>query len=409
MKIGLLAYHSAINFGATLQLLSTYSYLKNHGHEPVVINWVAPDLETSYQAIASTSQRQGHIALRQTIWKETALCHTDEDVADAIRQEGIEAVIIGSDAVCQHHTKRERTVFPCRKIIAVEPATSDRLFPNPFWATWNTLLDRPIPVCLLSASSQDSQYRYFSKSLCRKMTDCIKQYKYASVRDIWTQEMFVHITKGTVIPPVTPDPVFAFNINAASLIPNKEDILHRFSLPERYMLISFINDSIVSQSWLNTFQLLAESEGFCCVKLPFSQSEGFGHLTKEIPLPLSPVDWFALIKYSAGYIGNNMHPIVSAIHNGVPFFSFDNYGLKRLNGLVVSDRSSKIKHILHSAGLSDFRVSCISKTFKAPTPEFVYERVRRFPSNKAKAFADEYYNKYCDMMDRILKSMTTVR
>lgn len=28
MRIGLLAYHSAINFGATLQLLSTYMFLR---------------------------------------------------------------------------------------------------------------------------------------------------------------------------------------------------------------------------------------------------------------------------------------------------------------------------------------------------------------------------------------------
>ena len=31
MRIGLLAYHSAINFGATLQLLSTYMFFKNNG------------------------------------------------------------------------------------------------------------------------------------------------------------------------------------------------------------------------------------------------------------------------------------------------------------------------------------------------------------------------------------------
>ena len=32
MKIGLLAYHSACNFGATLQLLSTYRYLLKAGY-----------------------------------------------------------------------------------------------------------------------------------------------------------------------------------------------------------------------------------------------------------------------------------------------------------------------------------------------------------------------------------------
>ena len=108
MKIGLLAYHSAINFGATLQLLSTYMYLKNHGHYPVIINWVAADMESDYDNGSPTAQLSAHRQLRKLLWHETSLCRTEQDVAEAIKAEGIEAVIIGSDAVCQHHTKRER-------------------------------------------------------------------------------------------------------------------------------------------------------------------------------------------------------------------------------------------------------------------------------------------------------------
>lgn len=407
MKIGLLAYHSAINFGATLQLLSTYMYLKNHAHSPIVINWVAADLEESYSNYTPAVQLSAHKQLRKFLWHETPLCRTEQEVAEVIRKEGIEAVIIGSDAVCQHHTRRERTVFPCRTIIGIEPATSDRLFPNPFWALWNDLLPHPIPVAVLSASCQDSQYKFFPKATCEAMKRQILSYKYVSVRDTWTQNMFAHVTNGASVPLVTPDPVFAFLHNAGCLLPSKEEILRKYNLPEKYILLSFINEKSVSQQWINDFQKITKADGCTCIKLPFSQKEGFGQMRKTISLPLSPLDWFAIIKYSAGYVGNNMHPIVVCLHTGTPFFSFDNYGLKRFNGLLTSDKSSKIRHILETAGLADWRTSCISRRFSAPVPNDIYLRLRSFDLDKSNAFADIYYQKYKGMMSKILQSFNT--
>ena len=61
MKIGLLAYHAVCNFGAMLQLLSTYMFLKNHGHEPVIINWVAKDLEDYYSQNTPKSQIENQL------------------------------------------------------------------------------------------------------------------------------------------------------------------------------------------------------------------------------------------------------------------------------------------------------------------------------------------------------------
>lgn len=406
MRIGLLAYHSAINFGATLQLLSTYSYLLNHNHQPIIINWIASDLEEQYKQHTSHVQLEEHKKLRNSIWRETALCHTENDVAKIIKEEKIEAVIIGSDAVCQHHTVMERLVFPCRRIIGIESATSDRLFPNPFWAIWNDLLPNPIPVAILSASCQDSKYQYFSQSLRRAMAQQVKSYSYISVRDTWTRNMFAYITNNTVIPDVTPDPVFAFAHNVKALIPSREEVLKKFNIPEKYLLFSFNNSNTVSQSWINDFQTITEHDGYTCVKLPFSDKIGFGQFHKEITLPLSPLDWFALIKYSAGYIGHNMHPIVVSIHTGTPFFSFDNYGLKKFNGLVTSDKSSKIRHILETAGLADWRISCISRKFNSPSATYIYKKLQAFNTNASKTFAGAYYEKYLSTMDTIINTLT---
>lgn len=394
-----MAFHYAINFGATLQLLSTYRYLLAHNLTPIIINWVPEDAEQMYQRRSPASECGLWTKMRRNLWTETALCRTSDDVAKVIERENIEAVIIGSDAVCQCHTLRERIVFPCRTIIGVRGGLSYAQYPNAFWADWNNRLRQPVPVAVISASSQDSIYKYFGKKMRRAMCNNILDYAYMSVRDEWTRKMIVYITRGLCSPDITPDPVFAFSQNAGDILPSREDLSRRFKLPEKYVVMSFINARTVSQDWIDRIARHAkETDGAEVIMLPFAHADSFGHAAREIPLPLSPLDWYALIKYSNGYVGHNMHPIIVSLHNAVPFFSFDNYGLKRLNGLVATDKSSKIKHILDRAGLSRQRVSCISRRFKAPEPEAVYARLRATDPAKERIFAEDYLRRYNKMM-----------
>lgn len=410
MKIGLLAYHSACNFGATLQLLSTYMYLINHQHQPIIINWVPDDLDRLYFSTTPSSQYNFQKHLRQSLWQETRHCRTSEDVSEVISQEGIEAVIIGSDAVAQHHPWLESIVFPCKTIVGFRKYTSDMVFPNPFWANWLTMLKRPIPIAFMSVSNQDSAFKLIPRKVRSRMGEQIRHFAYVSVRDDWTRQMFLHLTKGQYNPAITPDPVFAFNQNAAKLLPSKESLLNRFHLPEKYLLMSFLPSAFQSQTavsslqeWLNRFISIAESKGLACVSLPFSQCAGIGTSSHTIQHPLNPIDWYALIKHSCGYVGNNMHPIIVSLHNSVPFFSFDNYGTSHLNGLYVDESTSKIKHILDTANMADYRISCTSRHFKAPTPEKVHQLLDGFNKEKCSEFANMQLNKYNLMMDSIMQ------
>ena len=372
MKIGVLAYHSACNYGANLQLLSTIGYLRYKGYEPFVINYEAQDFIDFYRKGTPLEIYNAFEQFRNTYMPLTRHCSSAEEIAEVIQDIGLQAIIIGSDAVAQHHTLWERLLFPTRKIIFVQSMTSDRLFPNPFWGTFMDYLQERMPMALLSASSQDSNYKLFSSALKKQM---------------WG----------------TPDPVFAFNQNCAEIIPTKEEILAKYNLPENYILLSFLNSHTVSLQWQCEFQKLAEEKGMVCAALPFPQGMKFQHCLKyEIPLPLLPLDWYALIRYSQGYVGHNMHPIVVSLHNANPFFSFDNYGLRKFNGLWSNDYSSKIKHILNLAGLQNNRVSCLRRSFVAPAPQFVFSRLYNFKSEKAKLFAVDYLARYEKMMFNII-------
>ena len=121
--------------------------------------------------------------------------------------------------------------------------------------------------------------------------------------------MFKYITKAQVVPQITPDPVFAFNSNAYELIPSREQIIHKYNLPEKYVLFSFLNNHTVSDKWLADIETIFLSRGIHSVSLTFPQ--GMGHISpfqKRIDIPINPLDWYALIKYSNGYIGHNMNP-----------------------------------------------------------------------------------------------------
>ena len=406
MKIGILAYYSACNYGANLQVLSTVGYLKRTGHQPIVINYETDDFIRFYKNITPSKTYDAFCKFRHDSMPLSEHCNSTEQLANIIDSLQLDAIIIGSDAVSQHHPLLSRILFPTRTIFSISKITNDRHFPNPFWGTFADYLKKPIPMAILSASSQDSNYHLFLPSLKKQMWERLQQFSYISARDEWTKSMYKSISCGQLDVKVTPDPVFSFNSNCEYIIPNKQDILQKYNLPEKYFLLSFLNSTTVSLEWQKEFRELAKKEGISCVALPFPQGIKFKHcLEYEIPSPLMPLDWYALIKYSRGYIGHNMHPIVVSLHNANPFFAFDNYGIKKLNGFYSSDYSSKIKHILTLADLEGNRVSCLNRSFIAPNPKYVLDKVVNFNTIKAQQFSTLYLKKYENMMSNIIKSL----
>lgn len=400
MKIGILTYHAACNFGANLQALSTFSYLSNNGHEPVFINWMTKQLEERYRNNTPPIQFAEHENFRSHFFKMTDRCYTSSNVATIIENEEIEAVIVGSDAVMQTNPFRSRLMKPSIKHpVPITFPTRDTVAPNPFWGSFYSRLKRRVPICYMSASSQNSPYMCLNKYEKRKQRELLSQFSYISTRDDWTSKMVSYITDGQIVPPVTPDPVFAFNYNVKN-IPSENEIRERFNLAERYSLVCFHNNRPVSDLWLSELKAEQHKRGVQCVAFPFPQGIEFKHpFDKQIDLPLSPIDWYALIKYADSYIGDNMHPIVISLHNAVPCYSFDHYGL------AGKESSSKIYHIMNRFGVLNNRIS-FKYNYTEPTVKHVLNCLDTFDKVYVRDCAEECLNDYLRMMSDITIAIT---
>lgn len=409
MKIGVLTFLHVANFGANLQATSTYYYLKNQGHTPVFINYSSWQTKITNGISQYKRRLQHRMVSEQTLEHErfisehiknqTKHVHSCSQLFDVIKEKGLEAVIIGSDAVAQHWPLFSTLKLGKHRPFWIEPLQQERRFPNPFWGVG---FSDKVPTAMMSVSSQNSKYQIFSKFTLRRLAKQIDSMKYISVRDAWTRDM-MHAAEPKREIDVTPDPVFALNYNLGDLILSESDIRNKFALPDKYVLIG-LRSQVLSYEELKKLNELMEKDGKECVAFNIDGVYAYKHPFKyEIPLPLNPLDWFGLIKYASAYIGSNMHPIVSSLTNGVPCFSIDNWGTVDFWGNKKSPKSSKVYDVLGQYGLTDYW--CTIENGKCNvTVEEIVEKINHFPIDKVKTMSAKRVDVYKNMMERIILS-----
>lgn len=407
MNIGILTYAYVPNFGANLQALSTYHFILNQGDKPILIIWEPYSLKEKFDKIQNKLQANAHFSFIKENLYSTDICRTEQDIRNEILKHNIESIIIGSDAVLQDHPLISRIYFPTKHFITIDQISEERVFPNAFWGTFNNM---NIPMALMSVSSQNSEYYWSHGSKRKKMFQALNKFVYISVRDEWTRKMVQYLSYNNINPIITPDPVFAFNQNVSKMIPTKDEVLSKFNLPNSYCLISFRTPNIPTKKWCNLLKLEAEKLGLHCVALPMPNGTLFKHnFNYEIPVPISPIEWYALIKYSQGYIGENMHPIIVALHNKVPIYSFDTYGITRFCRLYCNKESSKIYNILKYFQLEKSNYTNASRRlYRLPKPQKIFEALLSFNKNKVEEYNVKLQKQYQQMMIDILTRLKKI-
>jgi hypothetical protein len=403
MKIGILTYHSVANFGANLQALSTVGFFRRKGYNPIIINWVPFELEEKYKKSIPEVQLTAHKSFCEKHLPMTEICRIDDDITNAILKHGIERLFIGSDALWNYYPVERRKIFRFRRLKYVNiPMSLDHDYPNPFWGCIDNSL-KNIPMNAFSISSQNMPFSLVKGQLKDEMGKSLLRFKHITVRDEWTKHLVEYFTDNQVSPDITPDPVFAFNDNIP-ILKTKEEIIQRFNLPEKYILMSFLLSKTMNISWIKMFETLCKKSDYSCIGFPMPEKLNSFGLPHKINLPLDPLDWYYLIKYASGYVGERMHPIVVSLHNSVPFYSFDEYGLVKFG--IISRwfpskkdiyKSSKTYSILQRADLLDNYYST-KATKKLPALHIVFDRLMQFDTKKCEMFAQSQSMKYHEAM-----------
>ena len=405
MKIGVLTYHCVPNFGAQLQATSTVGYLKRNGYEAVVLNWYPKDLEKMYAKRIPAKQIEIHNAYASSNLPMTDICRTQDELLHEIEKNELDAIIVGSDALFKYVPLKIRKQFSKRKLkyVTKDITSVEKLEGNPFFGGFVVGLKKRIPIVAFSVSSQNCPFFEMTRKEKYEMKKTMSHYSSITVRDEWTKGM-VEDVLGISNVLITPDPVFSFNQNCKQLIPTKEEIIKKFKLQENYILFSF-STWYVKDDYIHSLAVEAGGRGYQPVAFPMPEGLNSADIDIKIQLPLDPIEWYALIKYSSGYIGERMHPIVVCLHNAVPFFSFDEYGTfkKSLFGFRKKylQSSSKTYRILEKSGFTGFLFSYKQDSI-LPSAGNVIDMIERFDKKRCSSFSSDYQLQYENGMRELL-------
>jgi len=394
INIGVLTHSIADNYGANLQALSTGYYLRKNGFNPIFFKW------DPYPSNNNSEQlKLHHTFLQRHGFELTSNCLSDEDFVEVLRKYDIKFIIVGSDCVFTHahYTIPYRL---SRKGIVKKQALPDWVFPNPFWLPF---LERTpdVKAVIMSGSCGCSDLDKTSNEVSKKMSKCLDRFSYISVRDEYTRISLAHILgedKSNLLP-ITPDPVFSFNQNVNDNT-TKEQIMLKYNLPDKYIVTAYYKSGLPKTSWLQELKNEFNKLGYKIVNLTMPQGTDPYPYDININLPLDTMDWYNLIKYSNGYIGNNMHPIIVSIHNTVPFYSVNEHGKFYLRRLIQSVKHTKEYELLNRFNLLKYHTG-INKIHSV-SPLSIVHSVINFDVVSCKKCAKILHDEYKEMMKNIL-------
>lgn len=412
MKIGILTYHCVPNFGAQLQTISTVGYLKRLGHEPIVLHWFPDDLENIYaKGRVPQKQIQVHNELTRCLLPLSRLCRSEMELVAEVDNLHLDAIIVGSDALFKYQPEKSRRAFSKRRLhYVVYPCVLvESLDGNPFFGAFLLKLKNKLPAVAFSVSSQNCPYMQMGFFERRRMKLALTNYDYISVRDEWTKRMVMRITHCADVP-ITPDPVFSFNQNRYFQLPDIEMLKVKYNLRDKYILVSFSNNYI-DKDYIVRLERAIENTGFQPIAFPMPEGCFSFGMHKTIDIPLNPLDWYVLIQHASGYIGERMHPIVVSIHNAVPFYCFDEYGVMEpktySKDVTYKKESSKTYSILQKAEFLDY-IFAYKGDESIPTPEEVMKKILSFDTAKCKVFAENYQKYYETSMNAVLNLLKKI-
>lgn len=359
MKIGILTYHSPVNFGANLQAYASSQYFESLGHEVKVINYIIGGKIPSYQ---EGSQAYAHWQFSQNVLKVTKPCFSGRDIYETVKEETFDLIVIGADAVWGKRNRERLKVFHCD------------------WL-WGTDLDGKVKVACMSPAFMGTNYHDLTAEERASFKNGLLHFFYVNTRDEWTKYVVNRDIMGEeYIKKTNPDPVFLLDsyVNVEWEHPD-------FIESKNYIVLSLKTDMTkgnpilvwLRKNWIKRLMGLAHSKGLKVVELPLPENISGLDFDYTVPYPINPLQWYLWIKNSSGFFGYRFHAIVSCLSSGIPFLSLDGYGTMPIWSRILNilgnhtydhqvSNNSKIRNLLHNSSLEMNRFNATEVCFIAP-------------------------------------------
>lgn len=330
MKIGILTFHNALNYGAVLQCYALQHYLQEKGHDVEVIDYRIPFIEEQKQFFSKTElRRRGFVAFLKYVitrllvwpaWRKTirvfhqfmvSQLHLSPRAATAADiPNGYDCILFGSDQIWSPKL--------CRGFDPV------------FWGQFEKHGAR-----FVSYAASAGETSELDKTGWHEVEQRIKAFDAVSVREKSLQQALQEHCG--VSASICLDPTLLVNATVFDKIavrPEEQDYVFLFNV---------IDDPVASQFARRVANRLGCSVVVKGQAKPLLRSRRDKLTTlKEA---MSPEEFLGYIKYARYIVANSFHAIALSI-----VFQKDCYALK-------SHRSGRVEGLLGSLGLADRIVS----------------------------------------------------
>lgn len=325
IKIGIITFHSSVNYGAYLQAYGLSKAIRKTLNSKVeIINYTPGYKKLFYLLKVLASIRNGYFFkyLKQYwVFKKSEkflplskpLKTSNYSKQCKFLNDNYSAIVIGSDEVL------------------TAGKTKRRPFPNLYWPSQLVT----IPKHTYAASANRSDYSKLSAKDKKTTNTILEQYNYIGVRDEYTYNQIMNLNRN-LKPKINCDPTFLFNFNT-EFYEIKESLKSRFRKLTRKPILALMTKNamigkLIKEHFENEYYIMAV----------YYPNENADHFFAD----MNPFEWATAFSLYTGCVSQLFHATVFSIKNNLPFISFD-------NNPQYDGRSTKISDILQKTNLEE--------------------------------------------------------
>lgn len=314
MRIGILTFHAAYNYGAVLQCYALQEYLQSLGNDVSVIDYRNRHILEGYTSFCwGRILRKNPIILMRLFYRELSLYPYRKARArvfdnfvktklnlvpvNTINTYPYDLILVGSDQVWNYHLTGG--------------------FDDYYWGNFEK--PESTKLCSYAASMHD----YWSKDEALLMSELLCNFDEISVREQTTAEQISELVRHKKIWQIS-DPTLLFDEKKWSSIATKPII------KEPYLLIYEVDESDLSSVIANK---ISNEKKLKIIKLTADISESSDRMVRAS----SPSDFVGLFKYASYIVCSSFHGTIFSLQFKKNFYSIQGKGKNaRVHTLLTS-------------------------------------------------------------------------